>query len=331
MSAIVFEGVVVDQHSRWEDGIIVTRSVVEGNDGRVVVRHLGGAIDGIGQIAFGDAWLSVGEGVRLALEWSGEWGVAGGEHGKAVAAVDESYYVRTTTRSANPPCGGDEAHPLYWDQVTVPYVLDAAGSDDLTQAETFATLRASFATWEAIECSYLSFREAGVVTGVAIGYDQGGSNHNAVKFVEAGWPGPRTAIALTLNTFECATGRIVDADIIFNGQEFRFTTTGGAAMDLENTATHEVGHLVGFDHTPDPESTMFDGAREGETLKRDLTADDVAGMCDVYALGSEPDDSRCGCGSAPTPALLSGLIVLAFTRRRGRGDAAGARRARRPG
>jgi hypothetical protein len=91
------------------------------------------------------------------------------------------------------------------------------------------------------------------------------------------------------------------ADITLNGQGFAFTTapTGATAADVQNTVTHEVGHLLGFDHSPDPESTMFADAPLGETKKRDLTADDAQGLCDVYPLGHEPGRPT---RAAPTPA-----------------------------
>ena len=41
-------------------------------------------------------------------------------------------YVRTTTKSSSPSCPGDKALPLFWYAVTIPYVADEAGSDDIS-------------------------------------------------------------------------------------------------------------------------------------------------------------------------------------------------------
>ena len=115
------------------------------------------------------------------------------------------------------------------------------------------------------------------------------------------------------------------ADVLFNGQGFTFSVAPlgqPATADIENTFTHELGHLVGFDHNPDPTSTMYAEAAAGEIAKRDLTADDAAGMCAVYALGQEPDldEGGCGCGTSPTPgagaAALGVAAVLVRRRRR---------------
>ena len=70
---------------------------------------------------------------------------------------------------------------------------------------------------------------------------------------------------------------------------------------------------------------MFVTADPEETEKRDLTADDAAGLCDVYPLGHEPGtDAGCGCvtgrGAAPSTGgvlgMLAALAVLAMQRRR---------------
>ena len=102
--------------------------------------------------------------------------------------------------------------------------------------------------------------------------------------------------------------------------------------DLENTLTHELGHVQGLAHTcwdhitdtppldnlgnpipdcndPDlpasiTDTTMYPYASmPGETSKRNLSADDVAGVCDVYQplagkLACYPEIDG-GCSAAP--------------------------------
>ncbi|HKA86195.1 MAG TPA: matrixin family metalloprotease [Haliangiales bacterium] len=209
----------------------------------------------------------------------------------AVAAPARAY-VRTTTKSSNPPCPGPTAVPLQWRQVVIPYVVDAATTPDVPGGAVDA-VRASFQTWDDVASSYVTFRFDGTMANAPVGYVMGGPNENVVKWIESNWSQSTRAIAVTLNTFDCNSGEIFDADILLNGQNFLFTIapTGPTAADVQNTVTHEVGHLLGFDHAPDPESTMYADAPLGETKKRDLTADDAQGMCDVYGLGHEPADA----------------------------------------
>ena len=115
--------------------------------------------------------------------------------------------------------------------------------------------------------------------------------------------------------------------------------TGTQLADFENTLTHELGHFMGLDHTcwdhtstlhplddsgqPVPEcgaviahmvpddvytkitqSTMFNYASPGETLKRTPEVDDVDAICRIYPSAKNPNqctrvgESGCGCAVA---------------------------------
>jgi hypothetical protein len=110
--------------------------------------------------------------------------------------------------------------------------------------------------------------------------------------------------------------------MIWNGVDWTFTDDPVAqptAMDLQNTATHELGHLIGLDHAPDPESTMAASADSGETKKRDLTADDIAGLCAVYPVGQEPEEEGgccSGSGGGASAGVLAALTAVLARRRR---------------
>lgn len=88
-----------------------------------------------------------------------------------------------------------------------------------------------------------------------------------------------------------------------------------AYVDVGNTVTHEVGHIIGLDHVSDPGATMAATAPAGELTKRSLAADDVAGMCDIYPAGRRTaacwqPPSGCGCGSGDAWPLLGLLAAL---------------------
>jgi hypothetical protein len=52
--------------------------------------------------------------------------------------------------------------------------------------------------------------------------------------------------------------------------------------DLEAVLTHELGHLIGLDHTPDFDATMFAGYEPGTIDQRTLEEDDLLAACDAY-------------------------------------------------
>jgi MYXO-CTERM domain-containing protein len=87
-------------------------------------------------------------------------------------------------------------------------------------------------------------------------------------------------------------------------------------MDLRNTLTHEVGHLVGLAHVPDsqPAATMFARTTPGEIEKRSLSEDDIAGVCAIYP---DEGDGGCGCGSGGAAGALALLLAALALHRRG--------------
>lgn len=137
------------------------------------------------------------------------------------------------------------------------------------------------------------------------GYDSQGQNANTVSFRHR-WndnaihrPG---AIAITIATFDSFTGEIYDADIEFNTLDeatnrdgFRFSTAASVsdpgAADLQTILTHEFGHFMGLSHSDNDRAVMWPEAGLGE-IRRDLTADDAAGMCAIYPEQNAPN-ARC--------------------------------------
>ncbi len=155
------------------------------------------------------------------------------------------------------------------------------------------------------------------------------------------WEHQRAAIALTTTTYDPQSGRILDADIELNQPSFIFSTvdappcispaysTSCVAWDLQNTVTHEIGHMMGLDHTTFAGSTMNPTAPPGELSKRSLDDGTRNFVCAVYPKGSVARDcvirpvtgelggvaNGCGCGTGAGLLVLPAL-ALALRRRR---------------
>lgn len=278
----------------------------------------------------------------------------------ASAALAQTRYVRSSDPTTD-VC-------LFWTTRDVSWWLNEAGSDDVAFGDLEAALIQSFDAWERESCSDLGFTYEGPTDRIDIGFDPASDdNRNLLVWREercsqvvpnndscwnAGdcssrygcWSISGTVIALTTTSYNRNTGVIVDSDIEFNGSGHTYTVVDAppcagpvqancVATDVRNTATHEIGHLVGFDHSSDSQATMFATAPPGETRKRELAATDVAGLCAVYPAGDRVatctpsgvitirqagTESRggCSCGTTGVGALAVLPLLVVIRRRR---------------
>jgi predicted Zn-dependent protease len=60
----------------------------------------------------------------------------------------------------------------------------------------------------------------------------------------------------------------------------------GSSLDIQNVASHELGHAVGLGHVTDNLLTMYPTSFAGETLRRSLGNGDRAGMSFLYPAGN---------------------------------------------
>lgn len=82
------------------------------------------------------------------------------------------------------------------------------------------------------------------------------------------------------------TRELVEWDMLFNTQfHWGDATINSGLMDVQNIATHELGHSAGMDDlytTSCTLETMYGYSSEGETMKRDLHTGDIKGIQALY-------------------------------------------------
>lgn len=255
---------------------------------------------------------------------------------QVASAADSSnvYYVRAITNKSQ--------SPVRWMKSNcVVLRANSIGSDDISDGSDLQAVTNAVNDWldATSGCSYLKIEMLEPSPDALPAFDRSGPNENVVYWVESGWRHGAQAAGITTVFFIDAEGnkedgRILDADIELNGEYFSFTTTGDIRKtDLENALVHEMGHMMGLDHTCDDgqrnpvpldnsgnvipscslrnlpavvtEATMYNFTAAGETKKRSPEAGDIAGICETYPLADAPGDcvpvdlSGGGCSVAP--------------------------------
>jgi hypothetical protein len=242
-------------------------------------------------------------------------------------------YVRERT--------SDEDHCLRWpvtagSSTTISFVQSSAGFSELGAGLFDAVSRAE-ATWasQANACTSLTLREGSRSASRTVGYVQGEANENLVLVRAADcsqvvgtddpcwtshscgnthecWEHGPAALAVTLITYQLS-GAVLDTDVEINGATTSLTVVDAppctfgniippcVGNDVQAIVTHELGHALGLDHSPDPSSTMYAFAALGETSKRILDPASKQFLCDVYPPGLASRDCSPTDGGSPPP------------------------------
>jgi hypothetical protein len=120
---------------------------------------------------------------------------------------------------------------------------------------------------------------------------EAGNGVTTMQWIESNWPPEfgSQAIGVTLPLI-LINGRLIETDVVFNGVNYSWSTTGGGGkMDVETIALHEFGHVFGladlYDNTSCyTQNVVMCGYASG-AQKRTLRTDDSNGICYLYPKG----------------------------------------------
>ena len=242
---------------------------------------------------------------------------------------------------------------LFWLQRDIPIMANNKGSERIVDGRDIRAEAASLQTWSQVSCSDIQLRDVGLTESRVAGYNwhDPEDNQNLIVWRSGhgdaldDWDHEIGSIGVTTTTYNSRTGEILDADIELNDVSYNFSACTPpeagciVSYDVQNTITHELGHVLGLDHPPTSqagasEATMYYSAPRGETKKRDLEADDEEGLCFIYPAGAatghcynlqaaeyaEPDfqqigqnsDTGCLCAGEHTKYPAASLFFLVF-------------------
>lgn len=186
----------------------------------------------------------------------------------------------------------------------IPWFVTNAPDGRLAGERSFADVAsAAFGHWEAASESSIAFAFRGEMDRRN---RDASDNRNLVTFADASALGSGVlgATFITSN----AEGRILDADIVLS-RAVDFTTRLDAfagSYDAESVLTHEIGHLMGLDHSGLVRATMAPFTDRGDVHQRSLALDDSIGAGMLYPEGAFP----AGRGTLAGAVTIDGRAVF---------------------
>lgn len=202
----------------------------------------------------------------------GEWGLD---------RVDFIHYAKPSSPAK--PSKTETCYKLMgvkWDVFPVNYTINPTNPYNLNSDFVVSQINTSAETWDIATSKELFNDSFSIDNSIQYGVQD---YKNAIAFGNYPQDG---VIAVTSVWYTRVGRRIVEFDILFN-TDFVWGDgeTTPSLMDLQNIATHELGHAVGLSDiysTSCSYVTMYGYSSEGDTEKRSLEQPDITGLQRMY-------------------------------------------------
>ena len=213
--------------------------------------------------------------------------LSGNNQGLASASYTievDGYYAKPpgTPGGGKGAAGGYSLTGYKWSTLSLTLKINPTDSG-LSDGFVLDTIFASAEAWD-------SATSAELVSAYVVSYEASVSDESIVpdgaNELVFGNLGDSRIIAQCTYWYNPYTKELVDFDIVFNTQwTWGDAGSNPSLMDLQNIATHELGHgfgLADLYQRKMSELTMYGYATEGETKKRTLESGDIAGIKALY-------------------------------------------------
>ena len=185
-----------------------------------------------------------------------------------------------------------------WIANPVPYYINPA-NNDVTEAAAIAAIQTGGSAWSMQTNANTSLYYMGLTAGTTL--QNNGKNEIFFRNTSNG-----NVIAETY-WWADSNNHLIDADIVFYDGGFTFftgTTGCSGGVYIEDTATHEFGHVLGMGHSTVTTATMYPTMSWCTTDWRTLDPDDQSGIEALYGTVSS--------NTPPTVTITSPAAYSSF-------------------
>lgn len=216
-----------------------------------------------------------------------------------------------------------KSQPLVWKSKKIPISFSRSlvnqSINNISEDEILKTINASLKAWE--DVAQISFEQSWTDDNSISSLGKSGDGINLITIAQTTdnlilFSGDASENAARTRVFFNRQGNITEADIVLNPYA-RFSTDGSTdTFDLESVLIHEIGHLLGLEHSTISSATMFEQQGKNGVYNlnsfspRTLSEDDISGIRSIYGANSQ--ENNC-CGSIKGNISVVGKLTATET------------------
>lgn len=197
------------------------------------------------------------------------------------------------------------------------FFMGAAAYSSANREAELNAVRAAFGQWQSVPGTALRFEEGGLLEGDSDVNTSDGTNvvywATQSGLVNGGRDSVLGTLALTFTRVTPANA-VFEGDIVLNGIQVKWFTDvndlGNAGQLAESTVLHEIGHLIGLDHSPVGGATMLARSLKGVGAQLGLSSDEILAAQAIYprpGLASARLEGRVTAGGG---AVFGAVVTL---------------------